>query len=260
MAARDDGAWELGDGEFEAALALDASGRYAYFARRVAAQGALWTLFRGEELVTAADGEYVPVWPHPRFAAASTVDGWVGCEPERVDLDEWESTWVPLFAKQGRKAFVFPRASDHSGCIETFEDLTQRIEMAGQLPPPLTDTEIDQLLSLSPGERYVWFLKQVAATDELWILLNSAEDSFAASGEEIEYIPLWPHPRLAELAATGLWSPYTPAPIALADWDESWVPGLAERGTEALVFPDAGRLGVCITLAELHEDLARYRG
>lgn len=258
MSACDDGAWELGEGEFEAALAFDQAGRYDYFVHRVVAQGALWTLFHGEELAVAADGEYVPVFPHPRFASASAVSGWEGCEPERVELDEWESTWAPKLAEQGRSVLVFPRASDHSGWVIGFDDLTRRLELVRNLPPPLSDAEVAELLSLSPAERYVWFLKQVAATGEMWILMDAKDNSIAASGDEVEYIDLWPHPRLAELAAQGPWASYAPASITLEDWDESWAPGFAERGTEALVFPDGDHLGISVALDELRDDLAPF--
>jgi hypothetical protein len=102
--------WIVNDKEFQTVMALPDGQRYSYFIKRVADQAAIWSVRSTDGWVLGADdngNEYMPVWPHPRFAKACTSDEWAG-EPESIEVHEWIRKWIPGLMNDNRKIFVFP--------------------------------------------------------------------------------------------------------------------------------------------------------
>jgi catechol 2,3-dioxygenase-like lactoylglutathione lyase family enzyme len=115
-------AWDVDDKEFEAVVGLTGPERYAYFIKRAASHGELWALADVQGLVIAEDdaGEkHVPVWPHPRYAAACAQGPWTGATPESIDIDDWVEAWLPRLRDDGLRIAVFQTPNDQGVAVGT---------------------------------------------------------------------------------------------------------------------------------------------
>jgi len=105
---------DVSDKEFEAVFALDGGERYNHFVRHVADTEEVWSL-RSEQgwvLTSDDDGiEFVPVWPHPRYAEACAVGYWKDAQPTSISLELWIEKWTPGMIKDSRQVAVFPTPS-----------------------------------------------------------------------------------------------------------------------------------------------------
>jgi hypothetical protein len=104
-------AYSLSRKEFLAICALDGSGRYRHFVKRVADWQKVWGLRNESGWVAAMDDEGnpgFPVWPHPEYAAACAVDEWKDNVPTPIDVHEFIEDWLPHMAEEHVAAIVFP--------------------------------------------------------------------------------------------------------------------------------------------------------
>ncbi|GBC94069.1 hypothetical protein HRbin15_02576 [bacterium HR15] len=106
----------------------------------------------------------------------------------------------------------------------------------------MSDQEFNAVWRLPKEKRYEYFVKRVADWRTIWCLQSPdglLKVAGCANGRVV--VPLWPHPRYAEVAATGSWIDGRPEPIGVIEW-------LAE---EMLVWEEAGYLiGVFLTVNE----------
>lgn len=112
---RDAVGWEVDDAEFESVLALPGPRRYEYFVKRAASHGQLWGLRSEDGWVVAEDDQgdqYLPVWPHQRFAEASATGGWNDAVPVAIDVDEWVQEWLSDLDRDGMRVAVFQTPAD----------------------------------------------------------------------------------------------------------------------------------------------------
>ncbi len=103
--------YQLNAAEFAAVTKLSAQERYEYAIERFVDGKEIWSLRGTDGFVLATDdvgGEFAPIWPHPRFAAACAIDAWSGSTPEAIPLDKWLERWTPGLTQDGRKVGVFP--------------------------------------------------------------------------------------------------------------------------------------------------------
>ena len=71
-----------------------------------------------------------------------------------------------------------------------------------------------------------------------------------------ECVPLWPHQAYAELYATDVFAGSHPEPIPLDTFMARWLPGMAQDGRFAAVFPTPLNKGIIVAPMELHLHLA----
>lgn len=131
---------DIDDVDFEAILSLPNEDRYDYFIRRAAADGQIWGLADRGGWVTSSDGEgteYMPVWPHPRFAAACAREEWGEATPTTIPLDEWLEGWTSQLIADGQHVSVFPNPAGAS---------------IGRRPEQLRDDLQDELASYEEDE------------------------------------------------------------------------------------------------------------
>lgn len=103
--------YQMSKPQFEQVLSLAAEPRYQHFIAKVADWQELWTLRGPDGFVMLGDDagrEYVPVWPHPDYAAALATGDWAACAPERLELEAFLTRWIPGMAKDNLKVAVFP--------------------------------------------------------------------------------------------------------------------------------------------------------
>ncbi len=104
----------VNDSQYAAVVALSGPDRYSHFVRHVADVEEVWSLRTAEGwvLASAENGrQLVPVWPHPRYAAACATGNWQGAEPAQIPLDRWLEAWTSGMQRDGRDVTVFPTPS-----------------------------------------------------------------------------------------------------------------------------------------------------
>ena len=117
----------ISDEEFETTVALDTEERYAYFVKSVRQAGQVWALRASDGFVIMGDesgGEYLPVWPGERFAAAYASPGE---NPEPIPMDAWMERWLPGLERDNSGVAVFP-VEDDSGAVVALDQLRADLE------------------------------------------------------------------------------------------------------------------------------------
>lgn len=79
-------------------------------------------------------------------------------------------------------------------------------------------------------EIYDQFIHDALATGCVWGL--ESDDGWAicpsSSNDEIDVMPLWSQPELAEVHCQQEWAKYRPVPISLEELLDEWLPGMHE--------------------------------
>ncbi|MGK5061443.1 DUF2750 domain-containing protein [Janthinobacterium sp. LB3P112] len=92
-----------------------------------------------------------------------------------------------------------------------------------------------QVAGLSSAERHAYFVRKVADTQEVWGLCHDGWSTAQVDGKVA--IPFWPEAAFAQACASGDWEHFLPRAIALGDFLNKWLPGMASNGQLASVFP-----------------------
>ncbi len=119
----------------------------------------------------------------------------------------------------------------------------------------VNDTEFAAIVALAPAKRYAHFVKQVADWGQVWSLRSRAGWVLAQDDAGHEVVPVWPHARYAAACASGAWQDSTPAAIALDEWLDAWLPGIARDNRHVAVFPTSTAQGVSVTSERLQADV-----
>jgi hypothetical protein len=120
----------------------------------------------------------------------------------------------------------------------------------------IDDQELKAVLALPGERRYSYFLKRVVEWQQVWSLWG--KNGWVLTGDDAghEVVPIWPHPRFAEACISDEWSGTQPRAIALAEWLEYWLPGLAKDQRLVGVFPGVSMERVTVVVPDrLKRDL-----
>ena len=128
--------------------------------------------------------------------------------------------------------------------------------MDGEKRPDATweieESEVEQLLALSAGDRAIAFFQLVADWEEAWGL---RDDAGWVVAKETDALPLWPHPAFAAACAQEAWEGTTPELIPIDDFLEELLPLLEEDSLLVAVFPTPGDPGTLLSPAEVKQRL-----
>nr|WP_314627792.1 DUF2750 domain-containing protein [uncultured Janthinobacterium sp.] len=117
-----------------------------------------------------------------------------------------------------------------------------------------------QVAGLPSTQRYGYFVRKVADTQELWGLHDDGWATAQAGGKVA--IPFWPEAAFAQACASGDWAGYQPRAIALDDFLQKWLPGMQANGQLVFVFAvpqgSASIAAPADVLADLQEEAGQY--
>lgn len=121
----------------------------------------------------------------------------------------------------------------------------------------MNDHQFNKAIGLTCAERFTYCLDKIADWGELWILVNDDEHFLKLISEESqqEYVPIWPHAKLAEHYAIDSDTPLSAKKISLETFFERWIPGLAEDGYSVSVFPGAEDAAWIMEIEDFQEEL-----
>lgn len=94
--------------------------------------------------------------------------------------------------------------------------------------------KVKLVAGLPSAERYGYFVRQAADTQQVWGLYQAGWATAQVDGRVA--IPFWPEAAFAQACASGDWAGYQPRPIALGDFLQKWLPGMRGNGELAFVF------------------------
>ncbi|PKV44755.1 uncharacterized protein DUF2750 [Janthinobacterium sp. 61] len=117
-----------------------------------------------------------------------------------------------------------------------------------------------QVAGLPSAERHAYFVRKVADTQEVWGLYHDGWATAQVDGKVV--IPFWPEAVFAQACASGDWEYFQPRAIALDDFLNKWLPGMASNHQLASVFPvpqgSASIAAPADLLADLREEARHY--
>ncbi|WP_215408494.1 DUF2750 domain-containing protein [Janthinobacterium sp. JC611] len=117
-----------------------------------------------------------------------------------------------------------------------------------------------QVAGLPPAERHAYFVRKAADTQEVWGLHQEGWATAHANGKVA--IPFWPEAAFAQACASGDWAHCQPRAIALDDFLNKWLPGMAGNDQLASVFPvPQGSASIAAPydlLADLQQEAEQY--
>lgn len=120
---------------------------------------------------------------------------------------------------------------------------------------PMDENQFKTLIHLTPDQRYRFCIQKVLETGELWSL---NQEQLWAMGEDPagrQFIPIWPHPDLADRCRQKNWQDYAPRAIDLAAWKERWIPGIHDAQKFISVFPVPSGGAVMVSPERMRRDL-----
>jgi len=126
--------FEPTDQEVDAVLKLDGETRYRYTLKKITDFGELWSVSArdGWCLGLALEGnETVPIWPAASYAQRCCTGEWKDCQPKNIDLDVWQTRWIPGMLQHNRTIAVFPVPRGKSvvvGLSRFMADLKEELE------------------------------------------------------------------------------------------------------------------------------------
>ena len=118
----------------------------------------------------------------------------------------------------------------------------------------MNQEQFEAVTKLSGEERYDHFLDKAEEFEEVWSLRNDEGFVSMADDNGKSCIPFWPHPEYAKALASDDWSDCVPVSVALDDFLNRWLPGMAKDDLAVSVFPTTALKGVVIDPARLKED------
>jgi len=113
-----------------------------------------------------------------------------------------------------------------------------------------TDKEIADVLAADAGHRYEYFVHRVCETRAVWALYQDGWASVTEDAGE-PMIPFWPHAAFAAAFARGAWAGFEPRKIDLADFLETWIPGMRKQGVQPAVFPAPSSTSAVVSVEDL---------
>jgi hypothetical protein len=120
----------------------------------------------------------------------------------------------------------------------------------------ITDEEIASTSSLSPEDRYGYFVEKTLEHRMLWSLKNEEGWVLGEATEDLEAIPVWPHARYAERCATGAWANHNAESITLDVFLNRFVPGMLADKRVLAVFEVPGGTALVTDPAAVAHDLS----
>src|SRR5580704_17194945 len=121
-------------------------------------------------------------------------------------------------------------------------------------PRTVSTNEIQSTLRLPGPDRYNYFIKYIADTEEAWGLWD---DGWAMGKDDYDRptFPIWPAREYAALCADGPWSNYEPTGIPVQELIHELLPMLDEDGIQPSIFRTPEGDAVIPTVPQILTDL-----
>lgn len=116
--------------------------------------------------------------------------------------------------------------------------------------------EIESVTSLEPIERYRYFLKKVADSEELYLLEHENGEYATSELDGSILIPLWSAKEFAELCKINDWGKCNIKEISLENFEDEIIDIITESSYLINIFPVFERTGFIVDVDEFALDLS----
>lgn len=113
----------------------------------------------------------------------------------------------------------------------------------------LSDAVIEQAMKLSAEERQELVVSYVAKAKEIWMVQGSEGFVMFEGGESVQ-LPVFPHRDLAQKFVDINEIEGQCVSVELAEFKETWLPGLTKNGVELVMFPTTSDVENLVMTAE----------
>ncbi|MFC6441479.1 DUF2750 domain-containing protein [Bowmanella sp. JS7-9] len=96
--------------------------------------------------------------------------------------------------------------------------------------------EIQKVLAMNADKRAEYHHQSVTANREVWTLIDD-DGAVLLVDEELDCVPVWPAEVFVKEWINEDWAHCRPHKISLQDWQQKWLPGLADDDLDIIVFP-----------------------
>jgi hypothetical protein len=122
----------------------------------------------------------------------------------------------------------------------------------------LDEKQIKQILGYDDAQRANYFLKEVVANNEIW-LLKDEHGCVMLYTEDEDCVPVWHNEEFAKSWATDEWQNCQTEAISLNKWFSRWSYGLAEDELALVIFPSQNEQGLVFYPDELEQELKNHQ-
>ena len=113
----------------------------------------------------------------------------------------------------------------------------------------LNDAVIEQAMKLSAEERQELVVSYIAKAEEIWMIQGSEGFVMFEGGESVQ-LPVFPHRDLAQKFVDINEIEGQCVSVKLAEFKETWLPGLTKNGVELVMFPTTSDVENLVMTAE----------
>ncbi len=113
----------------------------------------------------------------------------------------------------------------------------------------LSDAVIEQAMKLSAEERQELVVSYISKAKEIWMIQGSEGFVMFEGGESVQ-LPVFPHRDLAQKFVDINEIEGQCVSVELAEFKETWLPGLTKNGVELVMFPTTSDVENLVMTAE----------
>ena len=122
----------------------------------------------------------------------------------------------------------------------------------------IDNQQIESILKYDDEQRAKYFLKEVVANQQIWILKDE-HGCVMLTTEDEDCIPVWPNEEFASAWITQEWQECQTEAISLNKWFSRWSHGLADDELAIVVFPNQDDRGLVFYPDELEDELKKQQ-
>ena len=119
----------------------------------------------------------------------------------------------------------------------------------------INDKELQIVSSMGAFDRYRYFIKKIADSSALWILVNEQGEYGLSEVENNVLISVWSAKEYIQSCMNGVWENYKPTRMIFDEFNNDLVPTIIRRKYLIDVFPVNSKAGFVATLGEFLHDL-----
>ncbi len=120
----------------------------------------------------------------------------------------------------------------------------------------LNHKEFENVISLTPEKRYIYFIKKVADWEFMYTLVNEDGEYAISIVNNHLLIPFWSFPEYAEYCKINKWENYIIKKISLEYFENKLMDLIIKEKYLVNVFPVLEKTGFIVTLEEFTRDLS----
>lgn len=115
--------------------------------------------------------------------------------------------------------------------------------------------DLDKIQKLSSYERYVFSMKEIVDSKELWTIVDIKGDIALSVIDDKRVVSLWAYENFIESNIEGAWEECFPFKIKLEDFDNLITSLILENDYLINIFPINGMSGFVVSINEFIRDL-----